>query len=121
MQRVKSSLWALLGFIALGLGGLGIVLPVLPTTPFVILAAFAFGKSSRRLERMLENNRVFGPIILDWRARGAIATKYKCLAVGMMVCVVALSVTMSVPLPVLVVQVVCVTAAALYILTRPSR
>ena len=49
------------------------MLPILPTTPFVILAAFAFSQSSPRIEAWLLNSRVFGPMIADWRTYGTTA------------------------------------------------
>lgn len=121
MRRLGRGLWLILAFLAIAMGTIGIVLPILPTTPFVILAAFAFGKSSERFQCMLEESRVFGPIIADWRANGAISNEYKALAILMMGAVLALSVALSVSATVLIVQVVCMTAAAAFIFTRPSR
>lgn len=69
--------WTALGFAALAVGSVGTLLPLLPTPPFVILAAFAFGKGSPRLRARLEAHRVFGPAIRDWKARGAIAPRHK--------------------------------------------
>ena len=68
------------GFLAVGLGAVGIVLPLLPTTPFLLLAAFCFARSSERLHDWLINHPTFGPPILDWRDRGAIGRKAKILA-----------------------------------------
>ncbi len=61
-----------LGFASLALGGAGIVLPLLPTVPFVLLAAFFFARSSPRLEARLLDHPRFGPHIRAWRERGAI-------------------------------------------------
>lgn len=117
---VKRVFWFCLGALALGLGALGAVLPVLPTTPFVILAAFAFGKSSPQLEAFLESSTFFGPIIADWRANGAIAVRFKIISIGMMAAVFILSLVFSVSVIVLAVQAVCMTGAAIFILSRPS-
>lgn len=106
---------------ALALGAIGAVLPILPTTPFVILAAFAFGKSSPRFQAWLENSKLFGPIIADWRANGSIALPYKAIALTMMGAVFALSIYNGWPALVLVIQAVCIAGAATFILTRPSR
>lgn len=113
-------IWLCIGCLSLGLGALGAVLPVLPTTPFVILAAFAFGRSSPRLQALLENSPVFGPVISDWQAHGAIAARFKVLSVAMMAAVLGASLTLSVPVMVLVVQFICMTGAALFVLSRPS-
>ena len=54
------------GLIALGLGLLGVVLPGLPTTPFILLAAACFARSSQRMHDWLLTNRVTGPMLRDW-------------------------------------------------------
>lgn len=73
------------GIAALVAGLLGIVLPVLPTTPFVLLAAACFAKSSDRFYNALLNHRLTGPIIADWRTHGAMQRKTKRWAALMMV------------------------------------
>lgn len=113
--------WAAVGGLAIALGAVGVVLPVLPTTPFVLLAAFAFAKSSPRLARLLEENRVFGPVIADWRKSGAIAPRAKALALVMMAFVLVLSLALSASLLVLAVQAGAMAAATAFILTRPNR
>lgn len=114
-------MWRVIGGIALMLGAIGVVLPLLPTTPFVILAAFAFAKSSPDIHRWMMNNGTFGPIIADWQAHGAIAPRYKGLALATMGAALALSIVASVAAVVLTVQAVCMIAAAIFILSRPSR
>lgn len=118
---LRRGLWCTLGVVALVFGAVGTIVPVLPTTPFVILAAFAFSKASPQVERWLITSRVFGPIIADWRANGAIAPRYKVLSLSMMASVFSLSLIMRTPLIVLIIQVFCITGAAAFILSRPSR
>lgn len=65
------------GFVALGLGLVGIVVPVLPTTPFVLLAAACFARSSTRIHDAMLGHRVAGPIIHDWQAHRAMPRKAK--------------------------------------------
>jgi uncharacterized protein len=120
-RGLRRALWFALGALCLSLGVIGAVLPLLPTTPFVIAAAFAFGKSAPGVARRLEESRAFGPIIADWRAHGAIAPRYKAVAVTMMVAVFALSVAMALPGYVLVVQAICLTGAGAFVLSRASR
>ncbi|WP_428926799.1 YbaN family protein [Marinibacterium sp. SX1] len=113
-------LWFCLGALSLALGAIGALLPVLPTTPFVILSAFAFGKSSPRVEAWLTGHRTFGPMIADWRAHGAIAPRHKRLACAMMAAAFLLSLALGVPTRVLAIQAICLAGAATYVLTRPS-
>ncbi|MEO9468346.1 YbaN family protein [Parasphingorhabdus sp.] len=70
-------LYLLAGFTALALGSVGVILPLLPTVPFVILAAFCFARSSPKLEAWLLDHHVFGPHILNWRHKRAISKKGK--------------------------------------------
>jgi len=70
---MKRLAYLIAGWAALLLGTLGIVLPVMPTVPFVLLAAFCFAKSSPELERKLVQHPKYGPHIKAWRTRGAIS------------------------------------------------
>jgi hypothetical protein len=81
-QRV---LWLLAGACSLLTGIVGIFLPLLPTTPFVLLAAFCFSRGSLRCETWLLNHPRFGPMVRDWRANRAISLRAKQLASAMMV------------------------------------
>ena len=72
------------GWLSVALGVLGIFLPVLPTTPFVLLAAWAAARSSPRLLRWLETHTVFAPMIRDWRRGGVVSRRAKWMASLMM-------------------------------------
>lgn len=127
MRHLKASktvlirgIWLLIGWGALTLGVIGIALPVLPTTPFVILAAFAFGNGSPRLQKRLHDHATFGPIIADWNATGAIAPKYKAIAIIMMTAALALSIGLGMRPLVITIQAICMVGAAAFVLSRPN-
>ena len=82
--------WWLLAWLALGLGVVGIVVPGLPTVPFVLLSAYAAGRGSQRLHAWLLAHRQFGPVIRDWQAHGAVSRRAKWLATGMMAAAAAI-------------------------------
>lgn len=76
--------WAGAGSASLLLGIAGIFLPLLPTTPFVLLAAFCFSRGSERVERWMLEHARFGPMVRDWRERRAVPRRAKQLATLMM-------------------------------------
>ena len=88
VQLARSSaarvLWVVLGSLCVGLGALGAVLPGLPTTPFLILAASCYVRSSPRLYRKLLASRRFGPLIREFRAGRGIPRRARTLALAMM-------------------------------------
>ncbi|ALK09289.1 YbaN family protein [Blastochloris viridis] len=69
-----------LGFVALGLGIVGVVTPVMPGTVFLILAAWLFARSSPEVERWILTHPRYGPLVRDWRAHGVIPRKVKLIA-----------------------------------------
>ena len=70
----------LLGAVSLAVGIVGIVLPLLPTTPFVLLAAACWAKASPRFHRWLHQHRYFGPMIQNWEEKRAVPRRAKYLA-----------------------------------------
>ena len=76
-SRLMRGIYLAVGFAALILGAVGIVVPVLPTTPFVLLAAACFARSSRRFHDMLLANRLAGPIIREWVEHRSIPRRVK--------------------------------------------
>jgi uncharacterized membrane protein YbaN (DUF454 family) len=77
-------LWRTLALLSIALGLVGVVLPVLPTVPFLLLAAWAASKGWPELETWLLNHAHFGPHIRQWRERGAVPRRAKWLATAMM-------------------------------------
>jgi len=88
-------LYGLLAYTSLAIGLIAIVVPGLPTTEFILLAAWAATRSSPRLSAWLENHRLFGPMIVNWREGKVIARKAKVSAtVSMLVCSVVMYLTL---------------------------
>ncbi|MEM6971647.1 MAG: YbaN family protein [Pseudomonadota bacterium] len=113
-------LWCIAGWGAFGLGALGAVLPLLPTVPFMLLAAFCFARGSERFHLWLTTHPRFGPAISDWNASGVIRPKAKRAAVIAIALGFGLSVALGVPGHVLAIQAVVLGAVLVFILTRPG-
>jgi len=77
-------LWITLGSIALVLAIIGIFLPLLPTTPFLLLASACYLRGSKRLHDSLQRNRVFGPILRNYETHRAISRKTKITAITLL-------------------------------------
>lgn len=110
------------GWLNVGLGVVGIVVPGMPTTVFLLMALWAFSKCSTRFHRWLYNHGTLGPPIRDWHERRVIPARAKAAALAMMsmnVAILALFVAESWLLPSAVAA--CLVPVAAFILTRPSR
>ncbi len=119
MNRLKKALYVFLGGLSLTLGLIGIVLPVLPTTVFLLLAAFFFAKSSQRLHHWITNHKRFGPPIVDWQKYGAVSKIARIRAVSTMVGLLLISILLSLPLAVITIQGLAMAAVSVFLLTRP--
>ena len=91
---MKKAILIALGSVAVGLGALGAVLPGLPTTIFLLLAAACYVRSSDRLYNWLVNHRTFGPLIRRFRERRAMTRRSKVVALVSMWTMIGLSETM---------------------------
>ena len=109
------------GLVSLALGAIGIFVPLLPTTPLVLVAAFCFANSSERLHQWLLDHNVFGPLIDNWRRYGAISRNAKIMSVVSMVAILVISWLLDVETWMIAVQAVVLACSAAFILTRPTR
>ena len=112
----------LVGWVFAGLGLIGVFIPGLPTTPFLLIALWAFSKSSKRFHDWLYNHPRFGPSLREWHREGVISVKIKILAIMTMTAslfIIIVFVADNWWLPVIVVA--CLLPPAIFILTRPSR
>ncbi|MDH4071494.1 MAG: YbaN family protein [Gammaproteobacteria bacterium] len=112
-------LWLFVGLTSLALGALGIVVPLLPTTPFLLLAAFAFARSSARMTTWLHEHRRFGPLIANWHKYGSIDRSAKIVSMVVIVLAPILTFAIGVPTWALITQVIVLVCSAAFILTRP--
>ncbi len=107
-------LW-LAGTIALGLGLIGVVLPGLPTTPFVLLAAACYARASPRLHQRMRENAWIGPMLRDWEANRSLSRRVKTIALASMAIMVAVSVWTLRSQPALQLLLVCTGALGIWI------
>jgi len=114
-------LWLLLGCCALVAAVLGAVLPLVPTTPFLLVGVFAFSRSSPRLEAWLLRHRHFGPPIEAWRRHGAISRRAKVVALATMLATPVVSLLLGVATGIILLQCAVLAAAATFVVTRPER
>jgi len=118
--HMTRAIWAAFGLLSTGAGIAGIVLPLVPTTPFILLAAFCFARSSPRLEHWILNHRTFGPMIVHWRRHRSIDRRAKRLALLLMGAAFLISVALQVPLWLLATQGAVLVAVAAFLLSRPD-
>jgi uncharacterized membrane protein YbaN (DUF454 family) len=111
--------WWLLAYLSLGVGIVGIFVPGLPTTVFVLISAWAAARGSDRLHAWLLAHPQFGPVIRDWQAYGAVSRRGKWMAsVTMLVC--ALIMLWCVPvLWVKALSIGCMSVVAIWLWLRP--
>ena len=113
-------IWTLAGLAALVMGVIGIFLPLWPTVPFLLLAAFCFARGSQRLHDWLVAHPKLGPGIRNWQHHGAISRKSKIAAMIAICVTFSLSLIFGVKTYVLLIQAVVLGAVSIFILTRPD-
>ncbi len=113
-------LWLILGILALVSGIIGLAVPLWPSTPFLLLAAFAFSRGSERLHHWLHHHRYLGPPIHQWRAHRAISRSSKITGVALMLIAFLSSVALQVPWWALTAQFAVLLPVAFFLMTRPE-
>jgi uncharacterized membrane protein YbaN (DUF454 family) len=96
---VKQVFYKPLGFVFLGLAILGILLPIIPGTPFLLLSAWFFARSSEKWHSWLLNSELFGPMIRNWEDNHCISCRIKVVAIGAMAVAGSISVVYAVQSP----------------------
>ena len=118
--------WWLLAYLCLGIGIIGIVVPGLPTTVFVLIAAYAASRSSQRLHHYLLQHTLFGPMIGNWQQHGAVSRSAKWAAsLSVAICAALILLTMHWAgahrdwMAVLAIACMCVVLAWLWLRPEP--
>lgn len=122
MKALRRPLLLGAGWLCVALGLIGLLLPLFPTTPFLLVAVWAFSRSSPEMAARIREHRFAGPYVRDWEDHGVIPLSAKIAALSMMGGMLAvLTFYSGAPAWAIIVAGVTMGGAALYILSRPSR
>ncbi|KZX16483.1 inner membrane protein YbaN [Methanobrevibacter cuticularis] len=120
-MKPKRTLFFSLGVVLVGVGAVGVALPVLPTTPFILAAAFCFSKSSKKAERWISNNRYFGSYIENYKGKKGVPMNVKrntLIFLWVMLIASAIIVSSLLITVILAIVGICVTAHILLLKTK---
>ena len=115
---IKKYIYIIFGLICVGLGFVGALLPGLPTTPFILLAAWFFSRSSEKFESWLLNHKIFGPLILNWKKHKAISKKTKLHAIITIFCTFSITVLVAFTIFIDIIMIVFALLLSIFIYTR---
>lgn len=120
-RHIKRGLFAALGILFFVTGLIGVFLPVLPTTPFMLLALWAFSNSSQRLHDYVWHHPTYGPMVQAWKKHGAVPLRAKVSALVVMGVSALFVVFFSgAPLYAIIAALLLMATGALFLLTRPT-
>lgn len=114
-------IWNSFGLFAVGLGVLGIILPLVPAVPFLLLAAYCFSNGSERLHQWLLTHKWLGAPIRNWKKNRSLSPRVKCIAIISIAVCFGISLAIGLPQRVLIIQAIVLSAVSLFIWTRPSK
>ncbi len=120
-SRAARYMYVAVGMFFVGLGALGVVLPVVPTTPFLLISLWAFARSSHRLEAWLLAHRLFGPRLVEWRKHRVIPWSVKLTAWGSMLGSLTLMIITGTSLVAIIGAGSVMAIGATYVASKPSR
>ena len=119
-RRLAVLMWRVVAVLAFGLGLLGVVLPVMPTVPFLIVAAWAASQGWPAFETWLLAHRLFGPPLVRWRERGAVPRRAKWASSLMMALSAAIMMVLTMPLWAKVSAPLLMAGVAVWLWRRPE-
>jgi hypothetical protein len=117
---MKRYFWMCLGFISLGMAYLGVILPGLPYSPFVVFAAYCFAKSSPRLHNWIMTHRIFGPFLNNWNTKRVYPLKLKFFMLASMSTSLVLMYTGGVPTRGIIYTAIFMACVAIWAWRYPS-
>jgi uncharacterized membrane protein YbaN (DUF454 family) len=120
-DRLKRQLLIILGTVCVVIGAIGIFIPVLPTTPFLLLAAFCYLRGSPRFHSWLINNRLFGAYIRNYIEGRGIPLKVKLFTIALLWATIGISIWLAANLVVTIILSVIAAAVTLHIATIRAR
>lgn len=121
MKKSRDILFITLGWLCLGLGVLGAFLPILPTTPFVLLCGYFFSQGSPKLHAWLLERKFFGPIIRDWESHGVVGLRAKVMATILMTALFSYTlIFVKIHIAFKTAAVLCGLSVLLFLWSRPS-
>ena len=91
MKNLKKKIYIFVGILSVGLGIIGVFLPVMPTVPFLLVALFCFERSSKKYHDMILNNKYFGKVLKDYYEGRGLTTSVKIKAILFLTCGIAFS------------------------------
>lgn len=116
------SFYVVAGSVSMVLGVIGLLLPVIPTTPFLLLAAFCYARGSERFYLALMENRVFGSYIQDWRDNNGIPRRTKIFVIALLVLMLGTSIVFVVPTAFFrIILTILGLAVCLFIWIQPTK
>ena len=118
---MKRTILISLGWLCVGLGFVGVFVPGIPTTIFLIIALWAFTKSSEKLRHWLLNHKRFGPILSNWQEHKVVPRRAKILMVVLMSLAVILFYYSSQSLILTIGLIIILVSVAIYVISLPSK
>ena len=117
---LKKYLYIFFGLLCILLGYIGLIMPGIPTTPFLLLAFWFFSKSSKKLESWLLNHKIFGQLILDWQKYKGIRNQSKIYAIILIIISFSFTIYYAFPYSIDILFIIGAITLCIFIISRPN-